>query len=84
MDSKTIQIISNQVYKRFPEVSGKKPRVQPQKTNGAGPKKTTAPPTYLLVFRGSGQGPGGKVIPRYVRVVANQKGKIIKITTSRG
>jgi hypothetical protein len=83
MDPKTVETISLQVYKRFPEVNGKKPRVAAQKANGANQKPASRLPVYLLTYRGKGTGPGGEVIPRYVRVVANQKGRILKITTSR-
>jgi hypothetical protein len=82
MDSKTIQSISDKVYKRFPETDGKKPRVRKQRKPDE--KDSKAPPTFLLTYKGSGQGPGGKIIPRWVRVVANERGKILKISTSRG
>jgi hypothetical protein len=85
MDPKLILQISKVVYKRFPEVDGKKPRVRKQpRANGAKPKKNAENPTYLLTFKGQGQGPGGRKIPRLVRVVASARGKIIKMTTSRG
>lgn len=89
MDPKLIQRISNQVYRRFPEVNGKKPRVRQQKppANGSKAKHSGAAavdPTYLLIFRGTGLGPGGRPIPRLVRVVASAQGKILKISTSRG
>ena len=38
---------------------------------------------YVLTFRGSGQGPGGRVINRIVRVVADDRGKVLKVSTSR-
>ena len=82
MDPKLIKTIANQVYKRFPEVAGEKPKVRKRR-----PPKAAAgdqPPTYLLTFRGTGKGPGGRTIPRLVRVVADARGKILKITTSRG
>ncbi len=85
MDPKLILQISKIVYKRFPEVEGKKPRVRKQaQTNGARPKKKADSQTYLLTFQGQGQGPGGRKIPRLIRVVANSNGKIIKMSTSRG
>lgn len=64
--------IYQQVYQKFPEVAGKTPvkHVQP---NGQ----------TLLVFKGQGVGPNGTRISRIVRVLVNEKGKIIKMTTSR-
>ena len=84
MDPKIVQSISNKVYKKFPEISGKKPKVRKQRANGGLPKSVNPAPNYLLTFRGVGQGPGGRKIPRLVRVVATTRGKIIKISTSRG
>ncbi|MDX1438136.1 MAG: hypothetical protein R3335_15095 [Anaerolineales bacterium] len=84
MDAKTVKTISSKVYKKFPEVDGKSPKIKAQRTNGTAQKKSANSQVYLLTYRGTGKGPGGKSIPRYVRVTANQTGKIIKISTSRG
>jgi hypothetical protein len=78
MDTKIIKIISDQVYRRFPEVTGSKPKVRLQTKS-----ETAATTTYLLTFSGKAVTANGKSIPRYVRVVANENGKIIKMTTSR-
>jgi len=61
-----------QVYQKFPEVSGKTPvkHVQP---NGQ----------TLLIFKGQGLGPNCEKIPRIIRVLVNENGKIVKMTTSR-
>lgn len=71
MDAQTLEKISEQVYKRFPEVAGKKPSIQTQGEN------------ILLVFKGSATTADGKRIDRAVRVVATEQGKIVKMTTSR-
>jgi hypothetical protein len=84
MDPKLVQSISNRVYKKFPEIAGKKPQVRKQRTNGSLAKSAKPSANYLLTFRGIGKGPGGRKIPRLVRVVANTRGKILKISTSRG
>ena len=81
MDSKLIKTISNQVYKRFPELSGSRPQVRRQNQPGA--RSAPASPTYLLIYKGSAKTANGKSIPRPVRVTANTQGKILKITTSR-
>ena len=75
-----IQSIAQQVHHQFPEIQDLRPTVQSQpgaKVTGA------AADRFVLTFRGRGQGPGGKSIPRIVRVVADDRGKIVKISTSR-
>jgi hypothetical protein len=39
--------------------------------------------SYLLTYRNTVKGSNGNNIPRWVRVVVDRKGKILKITTSR-
>jgi hypothetical protein len=75
MDSKSIQRIEEQIYRRFPEVAGARPKVTQQKSARAA--------NYLLTFNGRGEGPGGRSIRRTVRVVADEGGKILKVSTSR-
>jgi len=81
IDTKLLNLISSQVYRRFPEVQGSHPKVQVQATPQA--KSNPASSTYLITYRGSATTLNGKSIPRIVRVVANDQGKILKITTSR-
>lgn len=81
MDARYIKSISSQIYRRFPEVSGSKPKVV--KRSAAQAKSASAAPTYVLTFRGMGKTADGKSIPRVVRVTASANGKIIKVTTSR-
>ncbi|KAA3648021.1 MAG: hypothetical protein DWQ07_03245 [Chloroflexi bacterium] len=81
MNNKAVKTISDKVYKRFPEVSGSRPQVKSH--NGPQAKKAFSAPTYLLTYKGKGQGPGGKSIARQIRVVANADGKILKMSTSR-
>jgi hypothetical protein len=79
MDQKIVESISIKVSRQFPEVAGKKPSVKRR----AAAKSISAAETFLLVYKGKGVNPSGKTIPRNVRVVANAKGKILKISTSR-
>ena len=72
MERQTLEKICEKIYKRFPEVSNKKPNVKEQ-PNGQ----------YLLIFQGKGSTPDGHTIPRTVRVVVNASGRIIKTSTSR-
>lgn len=79
LSSSQIDSIARQVYGQFPDVKGARPNVQTQ----AGAKTPNSAQRFVLTFKGSGQGPGGKTIPRIVRVVADERGKVIKISTSR-
>ena len=80
LSSAQIDAIARQVYRQFPEVRDARPQVQNQpgaKNLGAGGDR------FLLTFKGKGQGPGGHSIVRIVRVVADERGKVLKISTSR-
>ena len=71
MDRSLLNSICNQVYRKFPE------------TNGAQPKVTSRPEDqFLLVFKAAVTTADGRSLPRTVRVVADARGKIIKMTTS--
>jgi len=81
MSLSTAQIdsIARRVYGQFPDVKGARPNVQPQ----ASAKMPNSPQRFVLTFKSAGSGPGGKSIPRIVRVVADERGKVLKISTSR-
>ncbi len=76
-----IESIASQVYRQFPEVKDARPSVQSQVAAKAPGSSTDS--RYLLTFKGRGQGPGGQTINRIVRVVADARGKVVKISTSR-
>lgn len=76
MDKEAVLKISKRVYNRFPEMKGRKPKIKQSKSAAANQN-------YILTYNTTAKGPGGRSIPRYVRVVANDKGKIIRISTSR-
>lgn len=75
MNSNSIRQIEKQIYRQFPEVAGKRPKVTQQKSAQAS--------NYLLTFNGQVDAPGGGSFKRTVRVVANERGQILKVTTSR-
>jgi hypothetical protein len=81
LSSSQIESISRQIYRQFPEIRDARPMVQNQP--GAKSAGLSGAEQYLLTFRGSGQGPGGRTINRIVRVVANDRGKVLKVSTSR-
>ena len=84
LSQKQVQSISQTVFRKFPEMAGQPPTIRPQ----AGPAAKAAgakagPAHYLLTFKGSAAAPDGKVLRRLVRVVVEESGKIVKISTSR-
>lgn len=81
MDAKSLSAIAKQVYRRFPELSGVRPKVRLQPEQA--PRSTAAQRTYLITFRGEARAADGRAIPRIVRVVATEQGRILKFSTSR-
>lgn len=81
MKQTTLYSISQEIYRRFPEIKGISPKVHARPTPQA--KSVAASPTYLLTYNNRGSTPENKSLPRWVRVVVNEQGKILKITTSR-
>ena len=85
MDTTLLQTISQEIYRRFPDLRGRRPRVQavkPGQTRSAGLSSTNGA-SYLLVFSGRVATSTGKQMPYTVRVVVNEQGKILKISSSR-
>ena len=72
MQKNILDLICKDIYKQFPEVNGKKPKVRPQGSTH-----------HLLIFHGSAETADGHQIPRTVRVVVDNDGEITKVTTSR-
>jgi hypothetical protein len=84
LNSRNIKNISVKVYKTFPELKGISPNItkQPIPTNKIS-SKTMQDYRYLLTYKGVAAMPGGHTMNRIVRVVANHKGKVIKMTLSK-
>ena len=72
MNSQSKSAVCNEVYRQFPEVKGASPKI----TNLPGDK-------YQLVFNGKVKTEDGKTLTRAVRVVADETGRIVKLSTSR-
>lgn len=81
MKSQYIESVSQTVYRQFPEMRGARPTVQAQSAPGA--KSAGEAPRHLLTFKGQVDGAGGRKMLRVVRVVADDYGKILKISTSK-
>ncbi len=75
LQSKFIDKISQEVYQKHPDLKGVKPKITPRE----GERSSDT----LLVYQKKVSGPGGKKINRIVRAVADEKGKIKKISTSK-
>lgn len=72
MNANSKSAVCNAVYRQFPEVKGASPSV-----------KQLPGEKYQLVFQGKVTTADGKSMERTVRVVADENGKILKMTTSR-
>ena len=74
MKKEAVEKITRTVVRQFPEMGGVRPAV---KSEHGGEDR------YLVTFKGSAALPGGKTIKRIVRVVADEKGDVIRMSTSR-
>ena len=72
MDKNALEKVCKNIYKRFPNLKDKNPKVSKQTAD-----------RYLLLFSSSGTTPDGKTIKQVLRVVASEEGKIIKTSVSR-
>jgi hypothetical protein len=72
MDSKSKSSVCNTVYHQFPELKGVNPTV-----------KELPADKFQLIFHGKALTENGKSMPRTVRVVADENGKVLKLSTSR-
>ena len=71
MDAPSITNINKEVYKRFPEFNGIKPKVQKLDRN------------FLLIYQTQVRMPDARNLYRSIRVVVDEHGEIVKISTSR-
>lgn len=84
MDPKLVKTITTQIYRRYPEFEGCRPKVRRQAPAQA--KSESRPETYLLTYTQKVQvnsAAGPRTLTRSLRVVTDANGKILKITTSR-
>jgi hypothetical protein len=76
MEKDSIAKVTRQVVHTFPEMDGVAPSVR-------GQSGRTDVDQYVLTYKGKASLPGGKTLTRIVRVVADDRGRIIRISTSR-
>jgi len=98
MDTRLIQSINHEIYRRFPDLQGCTPRVQSYRRTQAGAARprprfgsrlagilgfgADTQAAYLLVYSGRKTTSTGKAMPYSVRVVVAENGKILKTTLS--
>lgn len=80
MDRVMMQKINNEVYRRFPEMKGTQPKIQPRQSAKTLPE--TGKPTFVFTYQTVTASPVPS-LHRRVRVVVDEQGKILKISTSR-
>lgn len=81
MNEKLVENICREVYRRHPELRGRRPRIQPfiLERNSL----PNASPKFLLTFQGQATTANNKKLPYIVRVVVSAQGKILKMSMSR-
>jgi hypothetical protein len=77
MDKSTVAKLTRKVIQEFPEMKGICPKIRRQSTSKEGILR------YTLTYKGKAVLPGGHELSRIVRVVADERGQIIKISTSK-
>jgi hypothetical protein len=75
MDAKTLSSICDQVYQKFPEVNGVRPKLQAMSKGQVS--------QHVLIFSSTATASNGKSMNRVVRVVVGSDGKIVKMSTSK-
>ncbi|MBI3762924.1 MAG: hypothetical protein HY260_13830 [Chloroflexi bacterium] len=84
LNSSQLDTISKHVYRQFPELKGAPPAVQTQSL----PSGTKGPASggkqrYVVTFKASGVAADGRALSRVVRVVADERGHILKVSTTK-
>lgn len=67
-----IEKVNRKVFRQFPELEGKSPSISSRPDGES-----------LYTYKGSVDLPNGKSMSRVVRVVVNENGRILKLTSSR-
>lgn len=81
MDQKILDRVNHEIYKKFPDLEGAKPRI----TKSSVPKSRSDRDSvrYTLTYRRSVKISQTKTIPLVVRVVCSEDGKIQKLSSSK-
>lgn len=76
MDRQALARVNAQVARSFPEMAGVAPSIRSQPAAGDSAQ-------YLLVYKARALLPDGRQMPRVVRVVADDQGRIVRMSTSK-
>jgi len=71
LQAQAIERVSQQVYHDYPEMRGARPSISGQGGN------------FVLTYRGKVRTSSGAEMSRIVRAVADEDGRVIKISTSK-
>lgn len=71
MNKKAVERIIKTVVEQFPEMEGVRPTVKPEKDQ------------FVVTFKGAAELPDGKSMKRIVRIVADENGVVVRMSTSR-
>ena len=74
MKKEAVEKITRTVVRQFPEMNGVRPAV---KSDESGDDR------YQMTYKGALDLPDGNTMKRIVRVVASEKGDVIRMSTSR-
>ena len=77
MKREAVAKVNRKVSKQFPEMKSVSPSIRSQSTSKNGNQR------YTLTYKGKAALPGGREISRIVRVVADETGKVFKMSTSK-
>jgi hypothetical protein len=76
VNRETVARVSREVSRKFPEMDGVRPTIRPQ-------GESRGQSQFLLIFKGRAELPGGRSMNRIVRVVCDEAGRIVRLSTSR-
>jgi len=81
LSADVIKSVTNQIHKKYPEFAGVTPKIRRQPL----PKgnQNSDQPFFIFTFNSSAHASDQTAIPRSIRVTVNERGKIMKVTTSR-
>ncbi len=71
MNKKAVEKVTKSVVEQFPEMEGVRPTVKSERDQ------------FVVTFKGTAELPDGKRMKRIVRVVADESGEVVRMSTSR-
>lgn len=78
VDEKLIQSVNREVFRRFPELKGYKPKARAYRGG-----KNQPYDGYIFLYSTAAEVLPGKQLVMQVRVLTDRQGKIVRVTTSR-